>query len=107
MSTARDPKLEMECIKLLMQVAWADHEVGEAEAERVFAHARNLKLSQKALDVMWECLRGSRKLPAPDLGFLRQHAAVVYELAEGLVHADGEVTEDEVDTLAQIKTLLG
>ena len=104
--TARDPKLEMECIKLLMQVAWADHEVGQEEAERIFSHARTLKLSQKAMDVMWECLQGSRKLPAPDLGFLRQHADLAYERAEGLVHADGEVTEDEVDALAQVKALL-
>jgi uncharacterized tellurite resistance protein B-like protein len=103
----RDPRVEMELIKLLMQVAWADHEVGEEEAKRVFDHARRLNLSQKAQDTMWECLRGTRKLPAPDLGFLRQHAAIAYELAEGLVHADGEVTEDEVDTLAQVKSLLG
>src|SRR5687768_14115120 len=107
MSTARDPRVEMEMIKLLMQVAWADHEVGQEEAARVFEHARKLNLSAKAVVVMWECLRGSRKLPAPDLGFLRQHAEVAYELAEGLVHADGEVSEDEVETLAQVKSLLG
>jgi len=96
----------MELIKLLMQVAWADGAVGEQEAARVFDHARRLNLQPKAVDLLWDCLRGTRKLPAPDLGFLRQHAEVAYDLAEGLVHADGEVTEDEVDLLAQIKSLL-
>jgi len=106
MATPRDPRLEMEIIKLLMQVAWADGEIDEGEAQPIFDHARRLGLSQKASDVLWECLRGARKLPAPDLGYLRQHAELAYELAEELVHADGRVSEDEVDVLAQLKSLL-
>jgi uncharacterized tellurite resistance protein B-like protein len=106
MGTARDPRLEMELIKLLMQVAWADGSVGEQEAVRVFDHARRMQLQPRALDLLWECLQGKRKLPAPDLGLLRQHAEVACDLAEELVHADGEVTEEEVEVLAQIESML-
>ncbi len=106
MPPARDPRLEMELIKLLMQVAWADGVVDEQESVRVFDHAKRLKLQPNALDLLWQCLQGKRKLPAPDLGFLRQHADVACDLAEGLVHADGQVTEEEVEVLAQIESML-
>lgn len=102
-----DKKVVLETIKLLMQVAWADGEVGEAEWAQIMAAAEGLELNPRNLDLLRQCLTGERKLPAPDLGFLREHAAAAIEAAEKLVLMDEDISEAEGDVLHQLRQLLG
>jgi hypothetical protein len=52
-------------------------------------------------------LSGKARLPAPDLGFLRQHRVDALAAADKLVRRDAEVSDDEVEIIAQIQQLLG
>jgi hypothetical protein len=104
---SEERRVNIETIKLLMQVAWADGSVGDEETAQILSHARRANFGDKAIALLEECLRGERKLPAPDLGFLRDHRGEALGAAEQLVCSDGEVTGDEQKTLDQLRALLG
>jgi hypothetical protein len=99
--------LQLEIVKLLMQVAWADGEVAYQEMRHVLGWARDADLSEAQLSTIEACLRGDSKLPPPDLGLLRAHRDEALKAVEALIGSDEIVVEDEQDALAQIRELLG
>ncbi|MDH5676130.1 MAG: TerB family tellurite resistance protein [Myxococcales bacterium] len=107
MAGIEDPQVRWELCKLLLQVAWAEHEV-DAEARQLLgAIAERLGLGQAQRDELARLLSGGAPLPAPDLGLLRAHRSEVIELAEELVLADGVIGDDENRVLAELTELLG
>jgi uncharacterized tellurite resistance protein B-like protein len=100
-------RVDVEIIKLLMQVAWADGSVAPDEAQAILAHARNAGLGDRALAALDSCLTGKARLPAPDLGFLRQHRQEALSAADKIVRRDAEVSDEEVEIIAQLQQLLG
>jgi uncharacterized membrane protein YebE (DUF533 family) len=103
-----DPKkLHIEIVKLLIQVAHADGEANEAEMAQVVELAREANFNQAALDLLQKCLDGTVRLPAPDLGFLREHREVALAAAKKLITADRRVDEQERAMFAQLKQMLG
>ena len=105
--TPEEERLNLEILKLLMQVAWADHDLAEDEVAHVAEVARGAGLGDKAVSILEERLRGEGKLPPPDLGFLRKHRETALAAAERLIHADSHVSDDEESLLEQIRELLG
>ncbi len=96
-----------ELVKLLIQVAWADHDVAEAEAETLLAFARSNGLAQEELDSLQAMLTGQAPLVPPNLGLLKQHRTEVLRAVKRLLFSDSKLTDEEEELLNQIAGLLG
>jgi uncharacterized tellurite resistance protein B-like protein len=94
-------------VKLLVQVAWADHEVAPAEAETLLGFARTSGLGATELTALEGMLTGRTPLVPPNLGLLRQRRTEVLRAIKQLLLADLQVAEEEEDVLSQISALLG
>jgi len=96
-----------ELVKLLVQVAWADHDVAPAEAEALLSFARRSGLPAQEVDTLSDALSGRAPLSPPNLGLLKTRRTDVLRAVKELLLTDLEVAEEEEDILAQIATLLG
>ena len=96
-----------EVLKLLVQVALADHRLELAEENTILELSRSWGVSDSVFDSVRQTLRSGRSLGAPNLGLLRARRADVIRAAEQLCEADGEVSFDESAIIAQIEELLG
>lgn len=97
----------LELVKLLIQVAWADHEVAPAEAETLLAFARKSGIDDGELSGLSAMLSGRAPLAPPNLGLLRQRRTEVLRAVKELLLSDLSVAEEEEDILSQIAALLG
>lgn len=98
--------ISFEVVKLLLQVAWADHDVASAEASAILSFGRRHGLGEGELDAIRACLDGASKLPLPNIGVLRPHKDAVLRELEELLHSDLHVSDEETSILAQISDLL-
>jgi uncharacterized tellurite resistance protein B-like protein len=96
-----------ELVKLLVQVAWADHDVAAPEAEALMAFARRNGLPDAELTALNAMLTGRAPLLPPNLGLLKQRRADVLRAVKELLLSDLEVAEEEEEILSQIAALLG
>lgn len=101
------PGFESELVKLLVQVAWADHEVAPAEAQRLLAFAEQGGISDADRSQLEAALRGDVPLPAPNLGLLRQRRTDTLRAVRQLLFSDQKLTQDEQAIFDQIAALLG
>jgi uncharacterized tellurite resistance protein B-like protein len=104
--SAGEALLQLEVIKLLLQVAWADLAVDAAEADLVIERARKLGLSERDLEQVHQYLSGERPLPPPDLALLRARHDEVLDAVRELIHADQRVSHEETTILQQIELAL-
>jgi len=95
-----------EIVKLMVQVAWADGEIADAEVEQILGLAEHVDVGPTNLAMLATMLRGEEPLPPPDLGLLRQHRSTALAAAEAMVRADEVVAPDEEQLLAQLRSLL-
>lgn len=95
-----------ESLKLLLQVAYGDDRLDPAEARfmRSFADRAGASESFRAELPAW--LEGRLPLPPPDLGLLRRYKPGCLAMAELVVRADGFVTDDERNLVAEIAAIL-
>ena len=109
MSASRIPEgsFTSELVKLLLQVAWADHEVAPAEAEALLAFARRSGVSQAELDDFSAMLSGRVPLNPPNLGMLKSRRTEVLRAVKELLLSDLNLAEEEEEILSQISSLLG
>jgi uncharacterized tellurite resistance protein B-like protein len=96
-----------ELVKLLLQVAWADHDVAPAEAEALMAFARRSGLKPDELASLSAMLSGRAPLAPPNLGVLKARRTDVLRAVKELLLSDLEVAEEEEAILEQISSLLG
>jgi uncharacterized tellurite resistance protein B-like protein len=96
----------VELVRLLVQVAWADHDVAPAEAQALLAFARRQGLSDSELAALSDMLAGRTPLTAPNLGLLKAHRTDVLRAVKELVLSDLEVNADEEALLEQVAALL-
>ena len=96
-----------ELVKLLLQVAWADHDVAASEAEALLAFARRSGLPEAELASLQAMLTGRAPLTPPNLGMLKQRRTEVLRAVKELLLSDLEVAEEEEEILSQIAALLG
>jgi uncharacterized membrane protein YebE (DUF533 family) len=104
---ATEERLNLEILKLLIQVAWADHEVAEDERRMLEERARVSGLGDEAVATLQRFLATEAKLPAPDFGFLRAHRDQAIAAAEKMVQSDDTVSASEQEVLVEIRELLG
>jgi uncharacterized tellurite resistance protein B-like protein len=95
-----------ELVKLLVQVAWADHDVAPEEAEALLRYARQSGLPQAELDALRAMLTGRAPLTPPNLGLLKHRRTEVLRAVKALLVSDVHVAEEEEEILNQISTLL-
>ncbi len=98
--------MNFEILGLLLQVAWADEEVGPQEATTIISRAQQLDLPADYVATIEACLRGEKTLPPPDMGFLKKHREAALEAVRKLIATDNVVTEGESALLAEIEELL-
>jgi uncharacterized tellurite resistance protein B-like protein len=96
-----------ELLKLLVQVAWADHDVATAEAETLLAYARRNGLGEVELASIAAMLAGRAPLAPPNLGLLKPRRTEVLRAVKELLLSDLELAEEEEEVLSQIAALLG
>ena len=96
----------LELVKLLVQVAWADHDVAPAEAEALLAFARRSGIRDVDLQGLSAMLSGRAPLAPPNLGLLKERRTDVLRAVKELLLSDLEVAEEEEEVLSQIAALL-
>jgi uncharacterized tellurite resistance protein B-like protein len=104
--TTLDPKLSFEVVKLLLQAAFADHEVAEEEAEALHDYAVRSGVSEMELETIDACLAGQQPLLPPNLGLLKGHRVEVLRAVRKLLSSDQRIHEEEEALLDEIATLL-
>lgn len=97
----------LELVRLLVQVAWADHAVAPAEAEALLAFARRGGLGQAELENLAAMLSGRAPLVPPNLGLLKSRRTEVLRAVKELLLSDLNLAEEEEEVLSQIASLLG
>lgn len=95
-----------ELVKLLVQVAWADHDVAPVEAEKLLAFARRSNLPESELSALAAMLAGQAPLSPPNLGLLKGHRTEVLRAVKELLLSDLEVADEEEAILSQVAALL-
>jgi uncharacterized tellurite resistance protein B-like protein len=105
-SPAADPSFAYEVIKLLLQVAWADHEVAPEEAQALRDLAKNSQVSDADQATLEGCLAGTERLPLPNLGLLREQRIEVLRMARQFLKADARVHEEEEALLEELTAVL-
>ncbi len=98
--------IAFELMKLLLQIAWSDHELQPDEKETVLNLADALLPSDARLAEVQRWLDGAAPLPPPDLAVLRAHKVDVLLEAKRVILADGEFGDDEQRTFIQVERLL-
>lgn len=95
-----------ELVKLLLQVAWADHDVAPEEAEALLRFARHSGMPQAELDALQAMLTGRAPLSPPNLGLLKHRRTEVLRAVKALLVSDVHVAQEEEEILGQISALL-
>jgi uncharacterized tellurite resistance protein B-like protein len=106
-SNVRPQAFVSELVKLLVQVAWADHDVAPQEAEALLSYARRNGLPEAELASLQEMLAGRTPLAPPNLGLLKQRRTETLRAVKELLLSDLHLADEEEELLAQIATLLG
>ena len=101
------PEVNVETLKLLLQVAWADHTLDAKERELVARLGPQWGVPEETMGLLLRHLDLCKPLPQPNLGLLRQHRAVVLAAAEWFVGVDGVIEESEKEFLNTVGQLLG
>ncbi len=97
----------LELVRLLLQVAWADHEVAPAEAEALLAFARRSGLTDAEQANLSAMLSGRAPLIPPNLALLKARRTEVLRAVKELLLVDLQLAKEEEDLLGQIAALLG
>lgn len=87
--------IAIETLKLLVQVAWADREVDQKEADSIFSIAQEIGLGEAGNRTLRAALREAGTLQEPDLRKLRENRVDVLRAVDLLIAADGVVLADE------------
>lgn len=104
--SASRAEVASELVKLLVQVAWADHDVAPAEADALMAYARRSALPEAELVALRAMLTGRAPLVPPNLGLLKQHRTDVLRAMKELLLSDLAIADEEEQLLSQVSELL-
>src|SRR5438309_9238533 len=91
MAQVEEDRFNIEVIKLLLQVAWADGEVDPAEAQMILSAGRSWHVPEATLNDLRNRLEKGNPLPSPDLSMLKKRPDDVLSAARALVLSDGKV----------------
>lgn len=106
MGADRSDHVSFEILKLLLQVAWADHRVQPAERRALLRLAELLGFGAEDRAQLATFLDGAKPLPPPNLGLLRAHREEAMAAARRLACADVQVLPDEKAIVRMLDELL-
>ncbi len=101
------PEVNVETLKLILQVAWADDTLDPKEREAVAQLGPQWGVPEETMTLLLKHLDMGKPLPQPNLKLLRQHRDVVLAAAEWFIGVDGVIEESEKDFVATVSELLG
>lgn len=101
------PEVNVETLKLLLQVAWANDTLAPAERATIAVLGPQWGVADETMGFLLKHLDLGKPLPQPNLGLLRQHRDVVIAAAEWFVSVDGVIDDEEKDFLVTVRELLG
>jgi uncharacterized tellurite resistance protein B-like protein len=109
MTLSAEDRFNIEVIKLLLQVAWVDREITNAERMIVLGLGRSWSVPEAELHSLMDRFKagGGSTLPEPDLEVLRTRPDDVMEAARAMCVADGKLAEGEKVMLERISSRLG
>jgi uncharacterized tellurite resistance protein B-like protein len=90
-----DPAVVEELLKLLVEVAWCDHELHPDEVAHIRGIAKKVLKSTERLAAVDAWLARDRRLPPPDLSVLRRNAEETMKASARVMTADRKIVEDE------------
>ncbi len=99
-------RLGLETLKLLIEVAWADREVAEEEAQYVMTLAQQVGADEGDVRELERCLRDDKRLPAPSFPLLRQAPDEVLRQIDSLIAVDDRIVKDEALVRREIERML-
>lgn len=105
MTLSDDDRFNLEVLKLLLNVAWADGEVAPPEVNMVLGLGRSWSVPEPELQKLIEHSRTTRP-SEPDFVLLRTRADDAMEAARALVLADGKVAPEESALLKKVQAAL-
>jgi hypothetical protein len=100
-------EVNVETLKLLLQVAWADDVLDPKERAAVQKLGPQWGVPEDTMEMLLKHLDMGKPLPQPNLGLLRQHKDVVLAAAEWFVSVDGVIDETEKEFLTTVGEMLG
>lgn len=104
---SENPEVNVETLKLLLQVAWANDTLEPSERSAIAALGPEWSIPAETVEHLLKHLDTGKPLPQPNLGLLRQHRDAVLATAEWFVGVDGVVDETETEFLVTVRQLLG
>lgn len=105
MSTRHD-QFGFEVLKLLLQVAWADDEIADEEAEALLRLARGAHVHEEHVEELRTYLSGEVPLPPPNLALLKAEKTAVLRAVRKMVEADPYMAKEGDEVLRQISEML-
>lgn len=88
-------RLTLETLKLLVGIAWADHDVSIEEMNYILTIAERAGVGEQETESLRAALRDENQLPQPDLELLRQHREDVLRTVDLLINIDDQIVDDE------------
>ena len=107
MTPSAEDRFNIEVIKLLLQVAWSDRQLTQAEHLVVFGLGRSWNVPEQELQSLLGKLKAGGALPEPDMEVLRTRPDDVIEAARALSVSDGHIAKKEKELIATIQERLG
>lgn len=106
MTLSRDDAFNLEVLKLLLHVAWADGSVDQPELHMLLGLGRSWHVPEVALTKLAEGVKAGRRPGEPDWELLRTRSDEALAAARALVLADGRVHEAETALLKKVQVAL-
>lgn len=88
-------RLTVETLKLLVGIAWADHDVSIQEMNYILTVAERAGVPEHDAETLRAALRDENQLPQPDLALLREHREDVLRTVDLLISIDDQIVDDE------------
>lgn len=107
MALSTEDRFNIEVIKLLLQLAWADRELSQTERMLIMGLGRSWSVPEGELHTLLDLLKAGGAMPEPDLEVLRTRPDDVLEAARALCLSDGQLAQDEKALLERITARLG
>ncbi len=106
MKPSPEDRFNIEVIKLLLQVAWSDRQLTQAEHLVVMGLGRSWNVPEPDLQELLTKLKAGGPLPEPDMEVLRSRPDDVLDAARALAVSDGSFAENEKELIERIQARL-
>lgn len=100
-------EVNVEIVKLLLQVAWADDTLDDQERAAVATLCKQWGLPDETTAWLLQHLHLGKPLPQPNMGLLKAHRQAALQAAEWFIGVDGVIEDSEKDFVATVEQLLG